>query len=177
MATASIKFLKSLHQRLISDFKFNSEDLDSEFNSWTLKRGDSLYSQSDFYWTCLNMALKHFSENAQTEKEFFENQRKIYLLMSEFLIEEDKSRSHITDALNKLEIKKAGLLKFEVDIQIIGNRDCEYGKNMDRLIINYETALNNFPLDYSKCLRNEGCVCNVGIVPKRDENNRLIVKK
>lgn len=177
MATASKKFLKSLHQRLISEFKFNSADLDREFNSWMIKRGDSLQSLSDFYWACLNLGLKHFAENAKTENEFYENQRKIYLLMFDFLIEENKSRSHITEALNKLEINKAGHLSYEVDIVIVGTRDCEYGKSMDGLIIKYDTAINDFPLDYSKCRRNGGCVCNIGIVGKRDENDRLIMKK
>jgi hypothetical protein len=176
MATPTVRFLTTLRQRLESELEMDKNDLDRELNAWKEGKGDSLRTQADFYWACLNQALKHYSQNFKTEMELYENQRKVYLLMFEFLIEEDRSRSHITEALNLLDIKKAGLHNFEVEVEIIGTRDCTHGRSVDGLKVSYETALNNFPLDYSKCDRNGGCICNVGFEGKRDAGGKLMIK-
>ena len=170
------KFFLYLREKLINDFLFNQADLDMQHSSWIEKRGDSRQSKSDFYWSCLNYAILYYAKNSTSLEFMYQKQRDLYFLMFEFLLKEKRNVTQIQKLINRVEVLKAGLAKFEIEVNFIPGNRCEYAKQFEGVKVPYKTALDSFPLDYDKCDRDGGCVCCLGFEGKRDGEGRLIRK-
>lgn len=171
------KFYIYLKNRLINDFQFNENDLNQQYSFWIETRGDNKISKSDFYWSCLNLALTYYAKNSKTLEEMYNIHREINLLMLDFLQKEKRNYTHIQKEIIKLDIFKGEIMGFEVDIEILAGNNCNYAKAFNGQKISLETALNNFPIQFDKCDRPAGCSCRVFSVGKRNSEGRLILKK
>ncbi len=141
------------------------------------KFGQSSKTERDFYWWLLNELVNQLSRLlVDSPDRRLSELRYVYLLMFSFVKREGRNGSHINEIINKIDIQKAELLPYECSIKINTVKDCEYSQQFKGVAIPFDVALDNFPLDYSKCDREGGCVCSAVIVPLRDSKGYLKIK-
>lgn len=110
---------------------------------------------------------------------FYERNEMIYREMISFRRSiEGKKANEIYKAYNRnsveLVIESNADIGVEYDFTIITPSDCEACQHLTDKIISKKEALKNDTIPYEKCTRKQVCVCLLSIMPRRDENGRLI---
>jgi len=170
------KFFHDLHEKLINELEFDRADLDRELSSWILRNGGEKESVFKFYKVCMELGESHFSGEKFADLEQNPGLRTVYSLMFQLFVEADWSRTPVTEKLNRLNMVEASRRNFKMDMEIIPPNRCEYSEQFRDRLFDLESAIKEFPLDYSKCQREGGCVCTVGFEGVRDQDGRLVRK-
>jgi hypothetical protein len=169
-------FYQNLHEQLITELQYDRADLDRELAAWKLKNREGNDSLNQFYRECLELGESHYLGDNFEDMERNRKLEKVYFLMFDLYLEAEWSRTSITRKLNYLRMGQALNHRFKVDVEIIPPDRCKYAEQFQERQFDIEKAMKEFPVDYSKCEREGGCVCTVAFVPIRDQNGKLIRK-
>ncbi|MCG7858249.1 hypothetical protein MD537_14790 [Flavihumibacter sediminis] len=154
----------------------DEKSINVQLANWINERGETDSSISDFIWSTLNKLINDYAQSGVGLVKIYKYNQKAYLIMFMLLRYEKKNVSGITELINKCELGLMELMEYETDVIVIPPNDCSYGSKFKGKIFDYSEAINNFPVNYSKCKREGGCICKVGSEAKRNKEGRLIFK-
>lgn len=161
------------------EFGMNEKNIIEYYQTWKKNRTESI---EDFLWYIFNHLLSENAKQSESLKSLLERNEKIYSQMIYFRRRfEGKKANEIQKLYNtnkvNLDLESDLNSSFEMEFVIIGTNDCEQSKRVSEKTITIKQALENNIIPYEQCSRRQGCVCLMGMKAKRDENDRLILKR
>tara|TARA_B100002052_G_C15839279_1_gene579369 strand:+ start:857 stop:1417 length:561 start_codon:yes stop_codon:yes gene_type:complete len=173
-----IEWLINNYMTFFEEFGMNRKNIIEYYQTWKINKSERI---EDYVWHIFNHLLNENAQQSENLKDLFERNQKIYSHMISFRRRfEGKKANEIQRLYNlnrvNLDLESNRNSNFEIDFVIIGTNDCDESKRISELIITKQQAVENNVIPYSKCTRKQGCVCLMGVMPKRDVNGRLIRK-
>lgn len=151
----------------------NEQQLEEDFKQYQKMQPDA--TVKDYMWSLFNRMILNTAGDYST-------QSGIYHSMAAFVAEYDGKngnkykRKSLAQEVNKAQMEAVRSSQSAVwELEIIADPDCEHAKYLDgnKLPITNDLVL---PLANDNCTR-EFCRCTTSIVPKRDEDGRIIFNK
>ena len=167
---------KRLKEELISECGLTQNSYDVNWEDWKKDYGDSLNSWKDFIWNLYQLLLTEYAKVFSSEpKQMYEWHRIIYGQMLSFLIAEGKNKTVALRGLTICDLQLANLSLVKYKAVIIGNC-CSECDAINGKYYPLKDMLQSSILPYSKCKRENGCICCYGFEAIRDENGKLLKK-
>ncbi|WP_088340537.1 hypothetical protein [Robiginitalea sediminis] len=148
-------------------------DLETDYKSLKMKKD---ISEKDYFWGLLNRMLVRSDDDTQNIHSL---NKSIYLTMAWFVHwYEGKSGLPYSRLMIQAEIMdcKFGHIPNShvmYEIAVIPDPECTYARSLKDT--RYPIDVDDIPLATNDCLR-PVCRCCLSVVPKRDENGRLVFK-
>ena len=156
---------------LFKEFNIDTNTLKTEF-----EKGSG--SLNDFAWSMYNkflIEIGNFQDISDGKRNYKLN--RVYIEMLTFLRKfEKKKGNHILKQCFITETRALSETDLVYTANIIAGDNCEYALTLEDEEFEIDDDLINFPIDFNKCNREEGCNCGLDFQPKRNEKNELIHK-
>ncbi|AOW18423.1 hypothetical protein LPB03_13585 [Polaribacter vadi] len=161
------------------EFGMNKYNIVSYFQTWKKDRPEII---EDYLWFIFNHLLNENAKQSENYIDLLKRNDRIYSEMLHFRRKfEQKKANEIQKLYNEnkvnLDLESNLHSNLEMEFIIIGTNDCEESKKISEKTITIKQAIENKTIPYEKCTRKQGCVCLMGLKPKRDEKGNLIWKK
>ncbi|MEO2071854.1 MAG: hypothetical protein ABGW99_11025 [Zunongwangia sp.] len=172
----TIDWLIQNYLSFFEKFGMNEGNIIRHHKSWKENRPDII---EDYLWYIFNRLLIENKHQSRDLIEFYERNRLIYSEMISFRRKiEGKKANEIQNMYNRniveLELEKNSENGIAYDFTVITPQDCKACQHLTDKVISKREALENNTIPYENCTRTQGCVCLISIMPRRDENGRLI---
>ncbi|WP_343680003.1 hypothetical protein [Chryseobacterium arthrosphaerae] len=163
-----LKYFKILSDLGIKNMKLNLELTASRLNY------DDIDGLKSFIWTKFNSIVKeNINDNYKLQNIYFE--------MEQFLKTEQKEKdaTYIRELFFQAKLKagKESLNGIIMDVVLIAKNKpnvCEVCKKDNGKKYSIDKALKSHILPHKKCKCDNGCICTLGFVAKRDNQGKLI---
>ena len=161
-----------------SKFGMNEENIIQYYDSWKKNRPDII---EDYAWFIFNYLITENAKQSDSLLDLYKRNESIYREMLSFRRKvEGKKANEIQKLYNKnqveLELQELSDSAVEYDFTIITPKNCKSCEHLTDKIITKQQAIKNDIIPYSDCERLGGCVCLICVIPKRNEEGRLIYK-
>jgi hypothetical protein len=160
--------------RLIEKFGVDEVFFNSDFNTWTLKRGMSDQAKSDFIWSQFNKLVN--DAPARYGNSLHRNLISIYSEMAQLLRHEKRDYKHIVRLIHLCHMENAENDTYKINAHIHAENCCPECGKYDGIVIPLYKAIKDQMIPFKECTRNNGCVCFYGFRVERDSNDRPVRK-
>lgn len=165
-----------LHEIKMELQRLGISDEEYESRKQLVQANNSYSNEVDFIWGLLNEMLQSIALNVTTLTDLYQKQRRVYLVMWQILVAENRNAAHIKKQLAYCDLMAVNELHLKMEVSIVIPPDCPESAKWDNKKIPLEQAIAEQPIPISTCTRPGGCICVYTFSEIRDENGRLIKK-
>jgi hypothetical protein len=169
-----IEWLLENHGEFLQQFGIYEDSIIDGYRSWLSQNPTGLIN--NFFCDLLRQAGLYNAKNAKNEEDAYDNKLLLDTKLLEYAINLGvEQRNYLVSEIHfdRLNISRV-TLPFKFDIQIESRDCCKYCSTRHKKTYTLAKVFENKYLPFTKCTRQEGCICCYKVIPLYDENGKLI---
>lgn len=163
-----------LHEIKMELRRLGVSEEEYESRKQLLRANNNYSNEADFIWGLLNEMLQSIAVNVTALKDLYQKQRRVYLVMWQMLLAENRDTAHVKKQLVRCDLMAAKEYGLKMEVSIVASMCCAECTKWDDKKMSLDQAIAEQPIPIATCTRHAGCICVYTFSATRDENGRVI---